>query len=74
MAASAVRAVFEQVKVLLTSAPESRYKFFDVLIPLDTQFTDKRLERPGRKGRSGLAHSRKETAPGDGSGVGAKWL
>lgn len=74
MAASAIWATVERVKVLLTSAPESGCKFFDVLIPSDMQFTDKRLERPGRKGRTGLAHSHKETAPGGGSAVGAKWL
>lgn len=57
MAASAIWAAVEQVKVLLTSAPESRCKFFDVLIPSDTQFRDKRLEQPVRKEEEGRGRS-----------------
>lgn len=53
MAATAIWATIERVKVLLTFAPESRCKFFDVLILLDSLFADKRLERPGVRGVGG---------------------
>lgn len=53
MAATAIWATIERVKVLLTLAPGSRCKFFDVLIPLDSLLADKRPERPGVGGVGG---------------------
>lgn len=61
MAAAAIWATIERVKVLLTFAPGSRCKFFDVLIPLDSLLADKRLERPGVWGGGWwVAQSRKK--------------